>query len=248
MTISSIVDKESFGVALDSKRLKFESAYLTDRGELDLYCEPPPAEICFISPKKEVLVPQVPNLDQNLYIGKRSARSECTFVLKKVQDELKFVNLDQTILDETAVYIKIPVGANLKTNDVTTLSHLYVGKESLSTLPPFKNSKVYFSTLGREEGRVSMTESKTLIGRDCVDSCFGRKCNAFDDCGNRCGCPVGMECNIKTGECELAERHVEVLDRRWRLNSVAPWIVGVLLIILMILFIILIIYLIRRQK
>ncbi|AYV86053.1 MAG: hypothetical protein Solivirus4_14 [Solivirus sp.] len=250
LTISSIVDKREFGVAIRSKQLKFAETWLNSNGELkEADCEF--AKICFITSKKEILnLPQGNSVtsveNQKYYVG---AVFECgTYVLKRVINrgrvDLKFINLDQTILDDDALYIRVPPGKNLKTNDISTIDYLFVGKDSAKSLPEFENRKCYFSPLGEEE-RISMTESITLIGRDCIDSCYGRKCNAFDDCGNRCGCPVGMNCNTKTGECETVEH---MIVKHWHENEKQTWTVTILLIIALILFIILICYLIWRQK
>ena len=127
---------------------------------------------------------------------------EIVYLLKVHKGQLCFVN---HVITNGCIYVQIPENMNLKTNDVQTIDHMYIDESDgravkiKTLLPVFEDVKCYFSVPTCKG--TDITVIHVLIGKNCIDSCAGRKCNQFDDCGNVCGCPPGKICNPATGTC-----------------------------------------------
>nr|QBK84635.1 MAG: hypothetical protein LCDPAC01_01160 [Pithovirus LCDPAC01] len=121
-------------------------------------------------------------------------------------------------ITKDTIYIVLPLNGSLFTNDNTLKNYLKMGANGNSfvrALPRnlFRGGRcnsVVFSPIN--DKTVSLKPRHVLYGNICAGDCDGKKCFETDGCGNRCGCPNGGNCSLKTGACVFPDVKINCVE------------------------------------
>lgn len=135
------------------------------------------------------------------------SNNQVYYLASRINDQTVFLSVEQDQLiwlpkvSLTTVYLYVPVGSVLMTNDVRLRNWLNVSSTSLISLISLDLKLTSLSLSPLNSSDIPDPNVQLPIIGSCQTDCIGKKCNEDNGCGKICGCPPGFTCD-ETGNCQ----------------------------------------------